>query len=230
MKVALHLQHLFDCNSGAYSQGWNTFASYACIFRRGCRGYDSARRSQWSWYPAQPSSSIFSASHLCMLNCSLFIYIFCYVLIVDLSATKCVFMAVEILTYRLYLLSLYTVCDVDIDCVSCQQAALYCYIYMKFYCNRSYYCILYCNIYETLNCTLVQLMFVLDIHWFYSGCRQSISDSANLHCWTDSDVQGPQDGRATSAHFCCWWQCLPQHASISQGPVHHYQVIRVQRS
>jgi len=32
-------------------------------------------------------------------------------------------------------------------------------------------------------------MFISDVHWFNSGGCQSISDSADLHCRTDPDVQ-----------------------------------------
>ena len=53
------------------ASSWNTTPSYACFIHWRCWGYDSAWWPQWSWYPAQPSLTIFSASHLCMFYCCL---------------------------------------------------------------------------------------------------------------------------------------------------------------
>jgi len=34
------------------------------------------------------------------------------------------------------------------------------------------------------------IAYISDIHRFNSGCCQSVSDSSNLHCRADTDVQG----------------------------------------
>jgi len=38
---------------------------------------------------------------------------------------------------------------------------------------------------------VVLIVYISDVHWFNSGCCQSVSDSAYLHCRADTDVQGP---------------------------------------